>query len=48
MKREWTVRRQFVQQAGGQRRWDLAYQYLLRWAQAADQKICGPPLFEHR
>jgi hypothetical protein len=38
MKQEWTIHRQTVEQADGQRRWDLAYQCLLRWAQATRQK----------
>jgi len=38
MKQEWTVRRQIAEQADGQRRWDLAYQCLLRWAQSMRQE----------
>jgi hypothetical protein len=38
MKQEWTVRRQIAEQANGQRRWDLAYQCLLRWAQTMRQE----------
>jgi hypothetical protein len=39
MKQEWTVRRQTVAQVDGQRRWDLAYQCLLRWAQTMGQEM---------
>lgn len=38
MKQKWTVHRRTAEQVGGQRRWDLAYQRLLRWAQAAGQE----------
>ena len=37
MKQEWMVHRQIIPQADGQRRWDLIYQNLLRWAQTASQ-----------
>ena len=38
MKRQWQVERTTVELADGQRRWDCAYQCLLRWAdQAASQ-----------
>lgn len=33
MKREWKLQRSWLEQADGQRRWDHAYQCLLRWAQ---------------
>ena len=33
MKRAWTVQRSWLEQTNGQRRWDHAYQCLLRWAQ---------------
>ncbi len=36
MKQEWVIHRQIVPQADGQRRWDLAYRGLLRWAQTAN------------
>jgi hypothetical protein len=39
MKQEWIVRRQMVAQVDGQRRWDLAYQCLLRWAQTMRQEM---------
>ena len=38
MKQKWIVSRQTVQQTGGQRRWDLTYQCLLRWAQTAGRE----------
>ena len=34
MKREWDVHRIFNEQDDGQRRWDSAFQLLLRWAMA--------------
>ena len=34
MKRQWHVRRQVVAHPDGQRRWDQAYQALLRWTWA--------------
>jgi hypothetical protein len=38
MKQEWTVHRQTIQQIDGQRRWDLAYQCLLKWARVTKQE----------
>jgi hypothetical protein len=38
MKPEWTVHRRTTEQMDGQRRWDMAYQCLLKWAQAAEQE----------
>jgi hypothetical protein len=35
MKRGWRVRRAVVEHPDGQRRWDQAYQLLLRWTMAA-------------
>lgn len=32
MKRKWQVRRAVAERTEGQRRWDMAYQLLLRWA----------------
>src|SRR5712691_9700770 len=32
MKRQWSIRRELKPVSDGQRRWDQAYQYLLRWA----------------
>ena len=31
MKRQWSIRRELVETSDGQRRWDRAYQCLLRW-----------------
>jgi hypothetical protein len=39
MEQEWIVRRQTVAQVDGQRRWDLAYQCLLRWTQTMRQEM---------
>ena len=36
MKRSWTIRRRAQELPDGQRRWDQAYQHLLRWALSAD------------
>lgn len=33
---EWTIHRKTIQQSEGQRRWDLAYQYLLRWSEESN------------
>jgi uncharacterized protein (UPF0548 family) len=40
MKREWRVCRAVVEVPDGQRRWDYAYQFLLRWMmeQTAEQQ----------
>lgn len=35
MQTEWQIRRRTVAQTDGQRRWDLTYQCLLRWARQA-------------
>jgi hypothetical protein len=43
MKQEWTVHRRTAEQVDGQRRWDLAYQCLLKWAQAAGQETLPTP-----
>jgi len=32
---EWNIHRQIAPQGDGQRRWDLTYQCLLKWAQTA-------------
>ena len=37
MQRQWRIRRQAVAVADGQRRWDRAYQHLLRWTQPCPQ-----------
>ena len=31
MKRQWRIHRQLIESCDGQRRWDRAYQCLLRW-----------------
>ncbi len=36
MKQEWMIHRQITPQPDGQRRWDLAYQSLLKWVQTAN------------
>jgi hypothetical protein len=35
MKQKWQIRRTTVERLDGQRRWDCAYQCLLRWASEA-------------
>ncbi len=35
MKRKWQVRRELVERADGQRRWDRAYQLILGWGMSA-------------
>lgn len=42
MNRIWQVRRETVTHPDGQRRWDRAYQLLLRWA--ADAAAQMPPI----
>jgi hypothetical protein len=37
MKQEWVVVRQTVPQVDGERRWDIAYQCLLRWTRAVSR-----------
>lgn len=41
MKRKWQVRRSVVERSDGQRRWDIAYQLLVRWAM---EEPTGDPL----
>jgi hypothetical protein len=44
MKRKWQVRRSMVERLDGQRRWDCAYQCLLRWvSEAASQANNNSP-----
>ena len=45
MKRQWQVRRQFVPHPDGEQRWDRVYQYLLRWAVAAEPESTAMPPF---
>jgi hypothetical protein len=35
MKRNWQVRRTWIEQPDGERRWDQAYRLLLEWTRAA-------------
>lgn len=35
MQREWQVARRLIPRTDGERRWDHAYQHLLRWATSA-------------
>jgi hypothetical protein len=37
MRRTWQARRAWLEDPDGQRRWDRAYQLLLRWTMAANQ-----------
>lgn len=37
MKRQWRVSRQAIEQPDALRRWDQAYQCLLRWAKAQEK-----------
>jgi hypothetical protein len=41
MNRTWQVQREIVPHPDGQRRWDQAYQLLLRWAD--DARTAQPP-----
>ncbi len=44
MEQEWIIRRQTTIRRDGQRRWDLAYQCLLSWAELARQARLSNPL----
>ena len=44
MKHEWTIHRQTTARRDGQRRWDLAYQCLLKWAEVARQESLSNPI----
>jgi hypothetical protein len=44
MKQAWTIQRQTTVRRDGQRRWDLAYQCLLSWAELARQASLSNPL----
>jgi len=50
MKRPWQVNRTLIARSDGQRRWDYAYQFLLRWAmeQDTDPSTQQEPRHEHR
>jgi hypothetical protein len=41
MKKQWQVRRTYVDRFDGQRRWDYTYQSLLRWTM--EQTMNQPP-----
>lgn len=38
MKKQWQVCRRFIESSDGQRRWDYAYQSVLRWAMEETMK----------
>ena len=47
MKRQWSIRRELVESSDGQRRWDRAYQCLLRWGshpmpEQTTEAVTGP------
>ena len=44
MKTEWTIHRQTTVQNDGQRRWDMAYQCLLRWVETARKENMSNPV----
>ena len=44
MKTPWQVRRITVAQHDGERRWDYAYQFLLRWAMEHNAGTCPAPV----
>ena len=41
MKQKWEVRRTTVERLDGQRRWDIAYQRLLQWANEVEEVPAG-------
>jgi hypothetical protein len=43
MKRQWRLRREMIPTEDGQRRWDLAYQHLLRWVTTLEQGAVSCP-----
>ncbi|ADE15014.1 hypothetical protein Nhal_1902 [Nitrosococcus halophilus Nc 4] len=43
MKHQWQIRRQLAASPDGARRWDQAYQRLLRWTMANEQSQALPP-----
>ncbi|GHO61315.1 hypothetical protein KSC_102550 [Ktedonobacter sp. SOSP1-52] len=46
--RQWSIRRQTIPTADAQRRWDQAYQNLVRWSLAASQdRLQEAPQQEH-
>jgi len=44
MKSEWSVSRSTIARPDGQRRWDYAYQFLVRWAMAQGASAKPTPL----
>jgi hypothetical protein len=42
MKSEWQVSRTTIEQADGQRRWDIAYQLLIQWQEAINNHAINP------
>jgi len=45
MKRQWRIRRHLIESSDGQRRWDRAYQCLLRWGRTAPVLLLPAPQF---
>jgi hypothetical protein len=43
MKQEWHVSRTFIERTDGQRRWDYAFQFLLRWAMEQSASVALAP-----
>ncbi|GHO61148.1 hypothetical protein KSC_000400 [Ktedonobacter sp. SOSP1-52] len=37
--RQWSIRRQVVQTADAQRRWDQAYHFLVRWSAVSQEEV---------
>ena len=44
MKSEWSVSRNTIARPDGQRRWDYAYQFLVRWAMEQEASLKPNPL----
>jgi hypothetical protein len=44
MNTQWTVRRKLVASNDGRRRWDDAYQFLLRWTMEREAEVDSAPL----
>jgi hypothetical protein len=44
MKAEWSVSRSTIARPDGQRRWDYAYQFLVRWAMEQEASSNPTPL----
>lgn len=43
MKPEWHISRTFIEGTDGQRRWDYAFQFLLRWAMEQTADVAPAP-----